>query len=341
MGGLTTPAYSPLPVAIRSGPVGSISGRRPSVGSSTPSMMIKELWRRELRLDLLRADYHTPQKFTQTEWQDPRQPPALWYVVYRWLSAGLFVAVAVCSVLDAGREGQDLGVRYVKWPIYLTNWGLACCCLQAALGAGLATANFVQERRQRRAERDAAPSGQGGLGSPGAVLQAPSLPLLHRLYWVLNTISITVAIGITCTYWVAVYDPSEHVLDALNILVHAANSALMLVDVLMSAHPLRLLHAFWPLLFVFVYLSFSLVYFLAGGTDRMDRTCVYPVLDWERPTRTTVVCVLGLSFVVAVHTAVWALQLARRRVARSLREAKAAANKGEKKDPGVQLDAMA
>lgn len=29
--------------------------------------MIKELWRRELRLDLLRADYHTPQKFTQTE----------------------------------------------------------------------------------------------------------------------------------------------------------------------------------------------------------------------------------------------------------------------------------
>lgn len=84
------------------------------------------------------------------QWQDPRQPPALWYVVYRWLSAALFFAVAVCSVLDAGRDGQDLGVRYVKWPIYLTNWGLACCCLQAALGAGLATSSIVQDRRQRR-----------------------------------------------------------------------------------------------------------------------------------------------------------------------------------------------
>lgn len=62
--------------------------------------------------------------------------------------------------------------------------------------------------------------------------------------------------------------PAEHVLDALNVLVHAANSALMLLDVLLSAHPLRLLHAFWPLLFVFKYLSFSLIYYLAGGTDR-------------------------------------------------------------------------
>lgn len=69
---------------------------------------------------------------------------------------------------------------------------------------------------------------------------------------------------------------------------------------------------------------------------------MYPVLNWEKPTRTTVVCVLGLSFVVAVHTAVWALHLARRRIARSLREAKMAANKqADKKDPGVQLDAMA
>lgn len=59
-----------------------------------------------------------------------------------------------------------------------------------------------------------------------------------------------------------------HVLDALNILVHAANSALMIMDILLAAHPLRLLHAFWPLLFVTIYLGFSLVYFLLGGTDR-------------------------------------------------------------------------
>ena len=86
------------------------------------------------------------------QWQDPRQAPALWYVVYRWLSAGMFLAVAVCSVMDAGRDGQDLGDRYIKWPIYLTNWGLACCCVQAALGAGLSTAALVQDRRQRRGE---------------------------------------------------------------------------------------------------------------------------------------------------------------------------------------------
>ncbi|KAJ1524108.1 hypothetical protein ONE63_010644 [Megalurothrips usitatus] len=317
--------------------------------------MIKELWRRELRLHLVLANYHTPQKFTQTEWQDPRRPAALWYVVYRWLSAALFFAVAVCSVLDTGRaDSPKLGVRYIKWPIYLTNWGLVCCCLQAGLGAALATVSLGQEGRRRRAERAAAAAGPG---SPAAAqqnlqqsLQAPALPVAYRVYWVLNTISVTVAIGITCTYWVAVYDPREHELDALNILVHAANSLLMITDVLLAAHPLRLLHAFWPLLFVAVYLGFSFVYFMAGGTDRVDRTCVYPVLDWEKPLSTVVVCVLGLSFVVAVHTAVWALHLGRRRCGRALRrfarsmcEAKMAANKnpGDKKDPGVQLDAMA
>ena len=309
--------------------------------------MIKELWRRELRLDLLRADYHTPQRFTQTEWQDLRRAPALWYVVYRWLSTGFFFSVAVCSVLDAGRDDQDLGVRYIKWPIYLTNWGLVCCTLQALLAASISTTALVQDRRQRRAEREAAAAAAPGAtpstapGSPVQSLKAPALPLVHRLYWALNTISVTVAIGITCTYWVAVYDPAEnHVLDALNLLVHVANSAVMILDVLVAAHPMRLLHAFWPLLFVFKYLAFSLIYYLAGGTDRHERTSIYPVLDWERPGRTTVVCVLGLSFVVAVHTAVWALHLARRRIGRSLRDAKKAA-KSDKKDPGVQLDSMA
>lgn len=59
----------------------------------------------------------------------------------------------------------------------------------------------------------AAPSAAPGTapGSPVQSLKAPALPFVHRLYWVLNTISVTVAIGITCTYWVAVYDPGKRV----------------------------------------------------------------------------------------------------------------------------------
>ena len=60
--------------------------------------------------------------------------------------------------------------------------------------------------------------------SPVQSLKAPALPALHRVYWILNTISVTVAIGITCTYWVAVYDPSEYTVPAQ----HAPRAASLL-----------------------------------------------------------------------------------------------------------------
>lgn len=83
-----------------------------------------------------------------------------------------------------------------------------------------------------------------------------------------------------------------HKLDAVNVLVHAVNSMLMLIDLCIVSHPTRLLHFYWPLTFALSYVMFSAVYFIAGGTDRyiscrvisLAINCSNIILTFERMT---------------------------------------------------------
>ena len=49
--------------------------------------------------------------------------------------------------------------------------------------------------------------------------------------------------------------------------LHGVNSAAMLIELVSSAHPSRLLHIMQPLYFALAYLLFNVTYFLAGGVD--------------------------------------------------------------------------
>jgi hypothetical protein len=49
------------------------------------------------------------------------------------------------------------------------------------------------------------------------------------------------------------------------------------------------------------YSIFSLVYYLSGGTDRDFSPIIYPLVNWEKPGKTIVVCVAAIFFVVIVH----------------------------------------
>jgi hypothetical protein len=40
---------------------------------------------------------------------------------------------------------------------------------------------------------------------------------------------------------------------------------------------------------------------LSGGTDRKLQSNIYPLVNWEKPGKTIVVCVGGIFFVVCVH----------------------------------------
>lgn len=69
------------------------------------------------------------------------------YLIYRWLSAILFLAVLSCSLLDIGRTDEPrYEHHYAKWWIYLTHWGLVACAVQAWLGAWIVTQGMMVDR---------------------------------------------------------------------------------------------------------------------------------------------------------------------------------------------------
>jgi hypothetical protein len=135
-----------------------------------------------------------------------------------------------------------------------------------------------------------------------------------------------------------------HELDALNIMVHAFNSVLMVTDLFLVAHPFRLLHCYWPFLITAFYVVFSYIYYESGGTDRYDRPFVYPLLDWRLPKRTVASSVFGLVFVLTVHCAIWFLFLIRKWIALLVKKRTALPTYEEnnhvtsKQQPSLQMD---
>ena len=138
------------------------------------------------------------------------------YLLYRWLvslTTSIFLLHSLCMriSLPAGW----------KWVLYLTNWSRVLSVLHFTTEAGLVTARSWRERRQRdRLE----------LGS--AYSSEPSLPLSHRVLWVLANINSDIAALCTIVYWGFLYDGRE--LDVDNVSGHIILSLINILDVFIS-----------------------------------------------------------------------------------------------------------
>lgn len=55
--------------------------------------------------------------------------------------------------------------------------------------------------------------------------------------------------------------------DANLVLIHVCNSVILLLDVLIVEHPIRLYHVYQPLALGVMFLVFSIVFYAAGWTD--------------------------------------------------------------------------
>lgn len=149
---------------------------------------------------------------------------------------------------------------------------------------------------------------------------------LQQFYWVAYSIATVYSFIITMCYWTVVYDPGEiinniqfilinktlslclsffltekHNLDIVNLMVHALIAVVMLLDLIIVGHPIKMEHTYFTAGLGLCYAIFSLVYFLAGGTDRNLGPAIYPLLDWTKPGKTIVVCVAAIFVVLIVH----------------------------------------
>ena len=125
------------------------------------------------------------------------------------------------------------------------------------------------------------------------------------LDWLLFNLAASSAVIITLGYWVFVYwDLDGTSWLPSDIHLHVVNTVLLLVEVILSAIPMQLLHVIYPMIMGTVYVTFSVVYW---ATDK-DRVLYPEVLDWNKPDLALPLsCVAIFMVVPTVHTTLWAL----------------------------------
>ena len=88
----------------------------------------------------------------------------------------------------------------------------------------------------------------------------------------------------------------------LDINLHGVNSLIILMEMTISAIPVRLLHFIYPLLYGVVYVLFSLAYW---GYDK-ENNVLYPViLDWNHPGITCAVVVVLVFVATPLFQLIW------------------------------------
>ncbi|CAB3365526.1 Hypothetical predicted protein [Cloeon dipterum] len=270
-----------------------------------------DIFRSECRLENAKVHHHDATVFCRSQWQKNTESDGKFswgaraYLVYRWLVFLflLFGGLVYDFTVTLGEKKCTTSELHCKliWPVFLTNWNTFFTFLQMGLSALLVTKHQLFPSKS------------------GAEMQ-----LVHKVYWVVNNICNGLAPIVAFMYWFAVHNPEVHVIDYMNIREHAVFSLLVLVDVLIVAHPTRLLHIYHPVLLGLSYVTFSFLYHAFGGISRLGQPYLYSILDWTHPARALTVGLACLMSDCVVFFIMWTIHLARRSVASSCAQEKVA-----------------
>ena len=87
---------------------------------------------------------------------------------------------------------------------------------------------------------------------------------------------------------------------------HATNSIYVLLDLFVTAMPIRLLHFYFGAIYAVLYITFSSVYTLSGGSNYSNQPYIYRFLDWVNQPDRAAIYSMGSLFLAA--PGVWFLQ---------------------------------
>jgi len=100
---------------------------------------------------------------------------------------------------------------------------------------------------------------------------------LHKLTWVVFNVAFSAALITDLLFWfllTASYSQAG-LLDPFNIQSHVINFVILLIDLLVSRIPIRLLHFIYPVTYSIVYILFTLILHWSKVTSS-----VYSLLNW-------------------------------------------------------------
>ncbi|XP_078656714.1 protein rolling stone-like [Branchiostoma floridae x Branchiostoma belcheri] len=233
--------------------------------------------REEFRLKSFGLDHEECHDFTRSPWFNSPVP----FVVYRTV----ICLYQICTYATA----HSLYGISPKSLIYLTELGYIILTAHTIVGAILCFLDFFGSRCCPKIPEDQPKmpedhptfpdEGFSATRSTDAIHQTSqplTIPWYYKGYWVLYNVAFSTGLYITIAFWALLADDE----GAYSILFHAINTVVIVIEVLVSGLPYRLLHLVYPSSFGFAYMLFTVIYWAGGGTDFFGRPWIYPVIDY-------------------------------------------------------------
>ncbi|XP_033098627.1 protein rolling stone-like isoform X3 [Anneissia japonica] len=192
--------------------------------------------------------------------------------------------------------------------IYLTNWTfiVVTCYLLVASYNSLVHYRNVTRR---------------GTILVSSSADIPDLPFIYKLQWFLYYLAANMSIIVTVVYWTALYSKGnlDFIHLFINLNVHTLTSFVAISETMLSATPFRFIHVVYPLCYGVVYVFFTIIYWVAGGTGKYGHSYIYPIIDYENDPGKAVLSIVGCIIGIFVFQVVlWVMFILRLKLAGKL-----------------------
>ena len=221
--------------------------------------------------------------------------PGRAFIVYRVILALYTTAFTVLGAIKRQEHG-------VKWFIFLTNWSYTFLNLHFLVSAFIVIYYHCNRRRFRASDEEEEKEQEEQEEEKEEEDPTPfvydvksRLPLACKASWVIYDIAANIAFPVTVVYWSLVHVPGLPY-DSVTFNAHALNSVVIVLDTMLSCIRVKLLHIVYPIIFITIYLVFSLIYWACGGTDPDNKPYIYAALDYGgHPVRAVITICLFVS----------------------------------------------
>lgn len=203
-----------------------------------------------------------------------------------------------------------------KFFIYLTNWAFVTFNIHLLYAALSTTADYCKAylccRRHYNElifERD---PDEFDIIEPKGCLNRKSnqLQWYHMIQWVLFTLGVQASATVMILYWGLLYRGGT--INKYNAHYHLINGIVGVIDLWVSGPPIRFLHFYMPQLLSGAYISFTGIYYAAGGTGENGTSYIYPPIDYaESPSLAAGLCVGVFLCIPFLHFLFFAMYMAR------------------------------
>lgn len=212
------------------------------------------------------------------------------FIDSRWLPLPVFVGIRlIISAYNFAWLIYNIHKFGAKLFIFLTNWSFTILNIYFVYATTLSCIALYKDMKntaQTTPGNQVVEMEMGHLDGNdyGAVereeaREKDALRFHHELLWFLYVISATAGVWITAGYWTVLV--GDDPIDANNITKHALNSVFMVFDTCLSAIPIRLFHSIYPFLYLVIYIVFSIIYWLLGGTNIQGDPFIYEALNYN------------------------------------------------------------